>query len=307
MLIKPMPGLETKFQLEPAGKLTRVIGPAVVKSPERARPTTFGGEIRLTGYDIRPSMISPGEQITVTLYWQPLNRLSEDYTTFVHILDAEGNRVAQHDNPPGGAYYPTSLWRPGELLKDMHIIDLPSDLGSSPFSIVVGLYALQPELHHLGRPEQVGVVAQQRPPDQLPGELVQPLNLTLDDQLALIGYEMKVGGNRLVLRLYWQALVIPRLDYTFFVHVVDGDDRIVAQMDQQPMGGGLPTRSWPRGYAVADEVTIELPPDLPAGQYRLVAGAYDLVTMQALPVYDTHRRLTGSRALLTEFTWPPAE
>ena len=57
LLIKSMPGLEVKFQLEPAGDLVQVVGPAVAKPPAKSRPVSFADTVRLVGYDLRPDSL----------------------------------------------------------------------------------------------------------------------------------------------------------------------------------------------------------------------------------------------------------
>jgi len=162
--IKPMPGMEVKFASEPAAgqaegssvSLVRVLGPAASLPPERPATAVYGDALRLVGYDLDPAALVPGEPARITLHWQPLKQLDADYTTFVHVLDADGNKIAQSDHKPGGVYYPTSLWKPGETLVDSHTLVLPATLGRPPYVIVVGLYDSAADMRHLGGPTDVG-------------------------------------------------------------------------------------------------------------------------------------------------------
>jgi len=157
-LIKPMDGLEVKFKLAPEAALVRVDGPAASVPPVQQAGQTFGNTIRLAGYDAAPDAVKPGGATEITLAWQPITRLGADYTTFVHLINANGDKIAQSDHRPGGAYYPTSLWKPGETLIDKHTLALPADLGPAPYTIVVGLYDNAADYQHLGEPQQVGIV-----------------------------------------------------------------------------------------------------------------------------------------------------
>jgi hypothetical protein len=158
-LIKPMEGLEVKFKLTPEGALVRVEGAAAAAAPTQPAGQTFGGAIRLAGYDVTPSALAPGGAAEITLHWQPITRLDADYTTFVHLINANGDKIAQSDHRPGGIYYPTSLWKPGETLVDRHTLALPADLGPAPYTIVVGLYDNAADFQHLGEPQTVGAIA----------------------------------------------------------------------------------------------------------------------------------------------------
>jgi hypothetical protein len=157
-LIKPMPGLEVKHRLEPAGALVRVLGPAAERPPAHPAGAVFGEAIRLTGYDVRPATLVAGGSVSVTLYWQPARRLDADYTTFVQLLNADNAKIGQSDHRPGGVYYPTALWKPGETLADTHTLTLAADLGGPPYTLLVGLYTAGAELRHLGAPQMIGEI-----------------------------------------------------------------------------------------------------------------------------------------------------
>jgi hypothetical protein len=66
------------------------------------------------------------------------------------------------------------------------------------------------------------------------------------------------------------------LDYTGFVHLLDGDGNLVAQHDHQPRNGFLPTSIWRGGLVISDAYTIVVPQEARPGTYSLVAGMYDL-------------------------------
>jgi hypothetical protein len=157
LLIKPMPGLETRFQLAPAGALVRVTNPDAQNRPRIPTDVDFAGAIRLTGYEVLPAQLRPGEKAEITLYWQPLQPLGVNYTTFVHLVNADEVVIGASDHRPGGVYYPTSLWRTGDVLRDTHAFTLTADPGLPPYRIETGLYSTAPALQHLGEPERLEV------------------------------------------------------------------------------------------------------------------------------------------------------
>lgn len=150
LLIKPMPGLEVKFDLTPGpDPLVRVNGLAADWALPNRVDAPFG-PLRLTGYDWRPA----GEQAEVALRWEVIAPLEDDYTTTVQLFDAQGAKLAQHDAPPGGVYYPTSHWKPGERLVERHTLTVPA--GSAPVRLLVGMYA-GPELTPLAPPLDLAI------------------------------------------------------------------------------------------------------------------------------------------------------
>ena len=92
------------------------------------------------------------------------------------------------------------------------------------------------------------------------------------------------AGDTIDLRLFWRTLAYMYTDYTAFVHLIGPDGNMVAQWDQRPLNGFLPTSYWPPRQVIADDYQIAIPADAPPGDYRLEVGLYDLATMARLPV-----------------------
>ncbi len=88
----------------------------------------------------------------VALVWRALARPSDDYTVFVHGLDDQGRVVAQHDGQPAGGSFPTRLWAPGDVVRDVHV--LSGDTGAVT-SLAIGLYR-RPSLQRLEATDGAG-------------------------------------------------------------------------------------------------------------------------------------------------------
>lgn len=98
----------------------------------------FGGEVRLLGYTTANDQ--PRSGLNVILYWQEEQAMDEDYIVFVHVLDKSGNLIASHDSQPVNGRFPTSTWREGLIVPDIHTIDFPTELPNDEYQIMVGLY-----------------------------------------------------------------------------------------------------------------------------------------------------------------------
>jgi hypothetical protein len=113
---------------------------------DQAQSAVFGDKMRLAWYAIE----ADGQgRIDVTLYWQALDGIRDDYTLFIHVLDADGALVTQWDGPPGGAAHLTSAWPQGAYRWQRATLELPE--GGSPagaYSLSVGLYTY-PDLTRL--------------------------------------------------------------------------------------------------------------------------------------------------------------
>jgi len=125
--------------LGPFGVTTREEPEYSIRYPLRYN---LGNEVLLLGYDA-PDTIGP--TLPLTLYWQGVAEMEEDYTVFVHVFDEEGNLLGQHDSQPGRGNYPTSLWTEGWIVEDRHSVILSTDLSRRPlkFRLAVGMYLLE--------------------------------------------------------------------------------------------------------------------------------------------------------------------
>jgi 4-amino-4-deoxy-L-arabinose transferase-like glycosyltransferase len=120
----------------------------------------FDNLITLAGYDIQfdsgPTEQSQagdempsGPSFNLTLVWQCNARPEADFTVFAHLVDDEGNIVAQMDRPPLNGDYPTSAWEAGEVITDSMAVPLAPQASSpdtppqGPFWLKVGLYRPQ--------------------------------------------------------------------------------------------------------------------------------------------------------------------
>lgn len=86
--------------------------------------------------------------------------------------------------------------------------------------------------------------------------------------LQLLSYRTDMLTDTLAVTLFWQATQAQSADYTVFVQLLNPAGQLVAGHDAPP------TSAWTAGAVVADVHRLVLPADLPAGQYRLVAGMY---------------------------------
>lgn len=308
VLVKPMPGLDIKFDLTATGQVMRVNGPAVTRTPERPLSLALGDTLNLTGYSTDPNnQLRPSGALQVSLYWQPQQKLNADYTGFVQLLDAAGVKVAQgEDHPVGGIFYPTSLWRPGELLRDVFTMTLPSTLQPGVYTLLAGMYrsdetnggiqALAPPLT-IGKIGLLPDVARPATPPE------RRLNVELGDRILLLGYSLRRSDSALEVVLQWQAIRNVNADYTVFVHLLSSDGTIVAQHDGEPAEGLAATSIWMPGQDIRDEHRLALPADLAPGMYRLVCGMYDQATDERLVITEGSVSWQEDMILLQEITF----
>ncbi|MCL5995427.1 MAG: glycosyltransferase family 39 protein [Chloroflexi bacterium] len=114
---------------------------AAEDTPFEAVDVRFGEHIQLAGTRWRARQFTPGEVITLDLLWRSDQKLTTDYTVFVHLRRSEdGEQVAAFDSPPMNGAAPTTSWTPGTTITDTHAIQIPTDARVGQYAVVIGLY-----------------------------------------------------------------------------------------------------------------------------------------------------------------------
>ena len=127
-------------------ELTPLIGTVVIEPARssalagRAVGSEFGAVIRLASQ--ATTLITATATLSVTLDWEAIGTPATDYTAFVHVLDANGQRVAGDDRAPAGERFPTRYWRAGDRIQSQFAVVLGETAPPTarPYSVWVGLY-----------------------------------------------------------------------------------------------------------------------------------------------------------------------
>ena len=113
--------------------------------PRLAQPVYFIGPtgqpiITLLSYELA------GDFSSLTLNWQANTAIETDYTVFIQAWSPAAlaqiglsTYTAGFDGPPRQGDYPTSLWRPGDIVVDTHPLDL-THLPDGQYILIAGLY-----------------------------------------------------------------------------------------------------------------------------------------------------------------------
>ncbi len=115
--------------------------PPAVEDLDMEHPigVVLGERVRFLGYNIERGF-RPGDNIHLTLFWQCLKEMKQDYTVFTHLVDDEGRIWGQKDNPPVDGFYPTTKWEVGEIVRDQYDISISPEAPPGEYQIEVGMY-----------------------------------------------------------------------------------------------------------------------------------------------------------------------
>ncbi len=98
-----------------------------------------------------------GGSVNVALTWRATAPLVTSYKVFVHLVDGDGRRWAQHDDYPDNGERPTVEWAPGDVVRDHQGLLLPADLPAGDYRLVVGLSSGQGRLRLLDGADSLAI------------------------------------------------------------------------------------------------------------------------------------------------------
>ena len=236
------------------------------------------------------SMDKPTAQLPLRLYWHAKQSAPPDTPVTLQLVDDAGNVRAQRIQFPR---YSTALqhtWNENELVEDHYDLPLVS-VPRGNYALQLAYGANQPVIP-LGRIE----LAQDSPAPPPAPQIAHPLDARLGDKIRLLGYdapERVQAGSALMPTLYWQTNADVLDDYVVSTQLLNSEGKLVAQVDEPPAQGLNPTSLWIPGETVADRHILQLSPDLPPGDYTLIAVMYSLPDLKRLPVTLNGSRVAG--------------
>ena len=257
------------------------------------REVRFGDRLRLLGWTQDVFDLRPGEAVDVDLFWQALADPGEDFLPRLQLLRPGEEVVARSIQKPVGGSYPTAWWQAGELVRDPQALPITATEPPGNYTLALSLVRAadgQPIESERGQTwvglGDVTVADRDRRYEPTAPTHVQAARF--GSSVELLGYDLAdtagVPGSLLAVTLHWHALHTPDGNYHAFVHLLDAEGNTLAQHDGPPGAGGrtLPTLGWLPGEYIVDEHPLQLPPDLPGGEYLLGVGLYDPISRQRL-------------------------
>lgn len=100
----------------------------------------FGEGIKLIGIDVSSDQVKPGDQITITWYWECLKPTPGDWKVFGHLELPQGKRMLL-DHVPVGELYPISEWKQGEIIKDEQKVVIDSEAKPGIATLWAGIFS----------------------------------------------------------------------------------------------------------------------------------------------------------------------
>lgn len=120
-------------------------------------------------------------------------------------------------------------------------------------------------------------------PCPLTGAGLNALNADFDGRFDLTGYTLSsasaMAGEPVKVQLSYRVEQPPERDYSFFVHLVDGEGRVIGQADRT-----LATTRYAVGDSFAARFDLAPLTTVAAGEYTVMAGIYTVEAGRVLPL-----------------------
>ncbi len=301
------------FRLRPEGTwpLWRVVPPGDTSVPPLDHPLNVkagAGEnaIEVLGYSLDRDSVEAGQTAYLTLAMRAA-------ITPTHILMPYATLGARELRWTTDSRLLTPEWRPNEVIVERYEIPIAFDTPPGDYDLKLGYSdlttgqdVLQPELLQTLR-----VTASTRPHIDVPPDALANFSA----QIALLGATANgvraapelptitvQPGETIGVWLNWLAQQQVDESYTIFVHLIDGNNHLIAQRDYTPMGGAFPTQlwipQWIAGQSVNDPYQIKVPVDLAPGDYFIEIGMYGMTSQRRVPIIGRDGSLAGDRVIL---------
>jgi hypothetical protein len=129
-------------------------------------------------------------------------------------------------------------------------------------------------------------------------------HVTFGDAIELEGYGVSIvqlsADKTLYLTLHWHSKAPISESKVVFVHLLDANGKLVAQVDELPLAGQWPTSNWHPGDRLADRHALPLDPALLPGDYAISVGLYDPATLERLSAESEDSLVTDNAVTLTK-------
>jgi hypothetical protein len=102
----------------------------------------FEGKVLLLDAEIGASALRPGQSVPLTLRWQGLQAMEENYTVSVQLIGPDGRLYGQTDAWPVQGTFPTGQWSPGQRIADPYQVVLAPDAPPGRYRVGVVVYLL---------------------------------------------------------------------------------------------------------------------------------------------------------------------
>ena len=249
------------------------------------------GNLLLRSYAPTSPPVAWGRDGGLILEWEALQPLEEDYSTFLHVYNAHGHRIAQGDTLITDKYLePTSRWEPGSRNPAVYHLAVPAETPAGEYELVLGVYLLKTgerlplvagdsEVQGKSATLSLEVGVPDLPPGVEDLPIVSLSSIDFAPQLRLIGYSLEheevLAGEGIPVRLFWE--VQSAMDQVYRLQIgLRGDDGAVQAIQSYDLvTTDHPTTEWRRGETLGEWYYLSTEQELPTGEKAIELNLLD--------------------------------
>ncbi len=311
---------ELGFRLRPEGDLWRVLEPPALEAVTPQYPLHdmwVNGQVELLGYDIGITTVPQGAVVPLVLYGRVATTQTAILMPFAQLGEVEQRWTTDSRRL-------TPEWLPDEIIAERYEMFVPYTLPPGTYPLYLGYADMSTGISTLAfsndttalKLAEVQVLADKgaaRAAKALEHVLTNIGNdVALKSAQARVALDARHGTwetplalrhtQPLHLTLTWRVLARPRTSYTVFIHLIDTAGRPWMGHDYTPLGGAFPSYlwfpKWLEGQKVMDPYRLELPPEVPPGEYWLEVGMYEMGSVRRVPQFNFEGTMVGDRFIL---------
>jgi len=275
--------------------------PALDRAPEAEAygmtplEATYGGALRLLGYEVQTQEAQPNQPVEFRLLWQAVAPTDDNHSIFIHVIGNKERIVAQRDAFPGRGLMSTTRLKPQDTWLESYAVPIPATAYTpDTLSLRVGIYNTTTGARlpiSGGEAVQSERTFSRIPMPSQEGPMPNPIDITFGEDIGLRGYELNSlsgkPGDTFELTLHWLCQSPVEHDYTISVQLIDAKWRKAAQSDGWPQGGTAPTSTWIQDQTLQEDRSLKINDDALPGLYNLQIAIYrvdETGTLVHLPV-----------------------
>ncbi|MBA3870840.1 MAG: hypothetical protein H0X30_16995, partial [Anaerolineae bacterium] len=282
----------------------------------------FDHTIRFLGYTQSSNHIA-ADKHDITLCWevlQPTTKPAVFSLKFVH----EGQILADRTSIHGLGHFNSISWQTGDRFCDRFDIfiddpDVPDDPPPAAGQVydmlvtVLNAKTLEADWQATtanGQAVKYPFVGQVVSPagdmSSGSGDVQQPSDIAFPNFAHLQSYSLSqppTAGTTVQLNLLWAVDQNTPDSWTEFIHLT-GPNGSQSLGDGIPRSGNYPTWAWSAGEKIADQWSLQIPSNLPSGDYTLEIGFYQPATNQRMPALQAGQAATDNSPVLMHFQVP---
>lgn len=109
------------------------------RKPSKAMEVQLVNQIDLLGFDPLFPLDLKQRRFRGRLYWQATEPVRSNYAIFVQLLNSQQQVFAEWESQPFAGQYPTSIWKPGEVVVQDFDLVLPAELPNDQYQLIAGM------------------------------------------------------------------------------------------------------------------------------------------------------------------------